>query len=182
MTSPRLSRLESSLARVRESWLVPLEGAGEAAAAARPRGGGWSAAEIGTHLVLTEEQVTVCFERLFADPPRATRVSGFRLGRLGLALIPFRSFHVRAPRAVTPKVPLPVAEIVHRAGASRGRLLENLRFADEHRDLEEIVHPHPFFGPLTLFEWARSTALHERRHARQLVEALGASAAEEKRP
>lgn len=176
--SPRLVRLERLLERTRAEWMSRLEGVEEEVAAAKPSLSGWSAAEVGTHLVLVEEWVTVGFEKLFADPAGAPRARGLRLRRLLTLAIRHRGIHVPAPRGVVPRTVLPTAEIRRRAGVSRARFLENLRFADRQPSLAGIVSIHPTFGPLTLPEWGRVVALHESRHAQQLVDALKAATRE----
>lgn len=173
--SPRLVRLERLLERTRLEWMSRLEGVEEEVAAAKPSLTGWSAAEVGTHLVLVEEWVTVSFEKLFADPHDAPRAKGLRLKRLLILGVGLRRFHVPAPKAVVPRTALPTPEIRRRAGVSRARFLENLRFADRQPSLAGIVSMHPVFGPLTLPEWGRLVALHESRHAQQLIEALTAA-------
>jgi hypothetical protein len=38
--------------------------------------------------------------------------------------------------------------------------------------LSTITHPHPLFGPLTLYDWIAFVGAHEARHAAQIRECV----------
>ncbi len=169
-----VTKLEARLARTRAGWHSLIEPLSEEDAARKTSAVKWSAAEIGTHLVMTEEIVILTAEKLFADPSVAPRAAGLRLRRLGLLMMPFRFIHAPAPKVVRPKAVLSVAETLRRSKSSRERLLTNLRFVAGQPTLHSVVAPHPFFGPLTFLEWCGVLASHEARHTRQLAEIVRA--------
>jgi len=176
MTSPNaLEKLERRLAKARESWISLLSPIDDARASRRSSPSVWCPAEIGTHLVLTEEVIVLQFEKLLSSSADAPRARGLRWKRFLIPTVLIRSIHRPAPKFVVPKTPLPVEEILRRAETSRRRLIENARFASSQPALAQITLSHPFFGPLTLAEWCRTVACHEGRHARQMREELESS-------
>jgi hypothetical protein len=46
--------------------------------------------------------------------------------------------------------------------------------------LGTLTHPHPIFGPLTLYQWIATTAGHEGRHTAQIREIAAMLSAEQR--
>ncbi len=85
-----------------------------------------------------------------------------------LARILSRSNRINAPEPVHPTSLTSAAawEALERAG---GRVRGALRSADG-LALGAVTHPHPAFGPISIYEWFAVVGSHEARHAAQIRE------------
>lgn len=77
---------------------------------------------------------------------------------------------VEAPEAVRPQEGLPTSEGLARLTASRARVIAALRAASG-LALSTASAPHPYFGPLDVYQWGIMIAHHQRRHA-ELIRGL----------
>jgi hypothetical protein len=77
---------------------------------------------------------------------------------------------VEAPDAVKPQEGLPTSESLARQSAARVRVIGALRAASG-LALTTASAPHPYFGPLDVYQWGILIAHHQRRHA-ELIRGL----------
>ncbi len=80
----------------------------------------------------------------------------------------------RANRIDAPERVVPLGEMSAEAARSalletRAILLDQLHAGDG-LAFSTVMHPHPIFGPLDLYEWVYFVAVHERRHTAQVRE------------
>jgi hypothetical protein len=83
---------------------------------------------------------------------------------------------VVAPPTLVPVAQPVRADVLAALDESRARLVEWVRVGNG-LALGTLGWPHPFFGPLTVYQWGVFVAQHERRHARQIARALAGSSA-----
>lgn len=142
----------------------------------RPAGGGWSAAGIIEHLAIVENRVAaVLAERIASarqDGLGAEVSEAPLLPTLNLARLIDRSSRFPAPEISHP-TGLAAADAwaaLERAGAT---VRQTLRSADG-LALGEVMHPHPAFGPSSVYAWFGFIGSHEARHAAQIRELAAA--------
>jgi hypothetical protein len=137
-----------------------------------PAPGRWSPAGIVEHLSIVEERVA----RALSERIASARADGLAdetttepvLPTCDLARIESRANRVNAPEPVHPTgLTAPAAwEALERAG---GHVRAALRSGDG-LALGAVTHPHPAFGPLSIYEWFAVIGSHEARHAGQIRE------------
>ena len=141
---------------------------------ARPAAGGWSAANVLSHLARTEGQVAAFLQRALrtaladdALPPAADESSV-------LASIDEDRLLDRTTRLVAPDFAAPDPEMpADRALAELERARERARqvlLAGDGRDTSSLRRAHHVLGELTFEQWLAFVGLHMQRHAAQLVE------------
>jgi len=138
-----------------ESWRTP------------PAGGGWSAAEIVAHVTMVETLMTGAAAKITQRPP--IHVPLLRRFPLTVGLVAWRGRRVASPVPIDtlllddPDVMLP------RLAEQRQR---TLTFLESGRDtnLSNYRLRHPFLGSLNFYDWFRTLAMHDLRHAKQLRE------------
>ncbi|MFZ3588737.1 DinB family protein [Bacillus sp. DJP31] len=126
----------------------------------------WSLSEILEHLYLVEQKITkgIVF---YSSQPEAEPTS-----EKPIHYIVDRSKKIQAPKNVHPTgVEISKEQHLLRLEASRKSLLETVSSIDE-PILKERSFPHPFLGPLSLFQWIEVVSLHENRHIMQMQEIL----------
>jgi DinB superfamily len=134
----------------------------------------WSAANTIEHLAIVEQRIAVLLtkkiEAARAEGAAPDPATGPILPSLGLPRILDRSRRVDAPAAVVPTGLSADAawEALERSGAA---VRDVLRGSGD-VDLGALAHPHPLFGPLSLYEWAAFVGGHEARHAEQIRESI----------
>ena len=171
---PRLAAVITHADTARAELLAAVDAIPEPLREARPTETAWSAAEVLEHLMRVEKGIAkllvmkVGEVQAMPDAPReALNIADFSCPRLDVLLD-------RASRIDAPERVVPVGELS--ADAARGALLETRRslleqlHAADGLALSSVIHPHPFLGPLDLYEWVYFVALHERRHTAQVRE------------
>jgi len=142
----------------------------------QPMPGRWAVAGVIEHLAIVEERVAGALsariaqaraEGLGAEVSSAPVVPTFNLAR-----VTSRDQPVNAPEATRPKG-VTAAEAWSHLERSGAAVRDTLRQADG-LALGTIMHPHPLFGPLSIYEWFAVIGSHEARHAAQIRE-IGAS-------
>ena len=142
----------------------------------RPAANRWSAVEILEHLVLVERRFTQMLE------PKIGGAIEDGLGPETQARAPLpstigqavgdRSNARTAPDPVQPTGTLDEPQAWAALEAARQSLRALLSRGDG-LALSTVVHAHPFFGPLTAYQWGELIAGHEMRHAHQMRELAG---------
>ncbi len=136
-----------------ESWRTP------------PAQGGWSAAEIVAHVTMVETLMTGAAAKITQRPP--LHVPLLKRFHVPVALVAWRGRRVESPVPIDtlllddPDVMLP------RLAEQRQR---TLAFLESGRDtnLGKYRLQHPFLGSLNFYDWFRTLAMHDLRHAKQL--------------
>jgi hypothetical protein len=156
-----ITKLKDSRESIREA----LAGITEKDACRSPGAGRWSALDCVEHLTIAEE---VMLGRLkngeaLAEPIHLPE----REARMA-AGVSDRATRVQAPPAALPTGRFAsMAEALERFCAARGRTLE---FVETAPNLRASQLTHPFFGPISGYEYALIAASHSLRHAAQIRE------------
>lgn len=141
----------------------------------RPSPEQWSPADVIGHLAILESRVADVFSTLISD----ARARGVRadpetspvLPTIDITRVLDRSTKFVAPDRVDPhKTQTGLAwsdyERAHDQLTSIVRQTDGLALSD-------VVHPHPIFGALNMYEWIAFIGAHEARHAEQIRESAG---------
>lgn len=142
--------------------------------AKRPGEGRWSVNEILEHLSMVERR----FTGLLAMRIQEAKQTGLGAEQNARAPLPpelkkmfeDRSNRRNAPDAVHPTGTLDFGKAWQAVEAARADLSE-LLCSNEGLALGTVVHQHPVFGTLSVYQFAELIANHERRHAKQIAEA-----------
>ena len=139
----------------------------------RPVPNRWSAVEIVEHLGLVEKR----FAGMLAPTIDEAVTRGLGPENTGREPLPSSVGHAIGDRSATrmaPDVVQPSGNLDEAAAwktleQARSALLELLMRGDG-LALSTVVHAHPFFGPLNVYQWGELIAGHESRHTQQLRE------------
>lgn len=130
----------------------------------------WSVAEHLEHLGLIEDSIG----RLISSMAKQLRADGAletehtsMLNALDRYQLPANTMKLVAPALYRPTGALTTADAMEKLRAIRARVLEGVNKANG-LDLAKATYPHPFFGPLTGYEWLLLIAQHELRHLNQM--------------
>jgi len=136
-----------------------------------PGAGGWSAAEVVAHVTQVEKAIAEAARKLLAEPPRQFSLWS-RVFHPPVSVVQWRG-----PGFMRRKSPIPMdASLVAERESMLARLAEGhaatLAMLEETkgRDLRAWRWKHPFFGPLSYYEWMRTLGYHDLRHAKQIRE------------
>ena len=146
---------------------------------ARPAPDRWSAVDIVEHLSLVESRFSTIVGGKIAEalnaglgpesqpreplPERIRTMVGDRTGKR------------TAPEAAVPTGRMDEAAAWAAADKARAGFRAAVLSADG-RALNGVIHEHPFFGPLNVYQWVELIAAHEMRHVAQVREAASALA------
>lgn len=135
-------------------------------------GGGWSTAQIGYHLHLSESSVTRMLVKLLASGERRKVATEERLieewERLR-NLVGRRTTRMQAPPRVVPDAAPEIDEVLRLLADSRRELIEFLVRTDAGSLASiEAVHPLKPVGTLAGPSWLSMIAFHELRHCKQI--------------
>jgi hypothetical protein len=141
--------------------------------AARPSPEQWSATEVIAHLTLIERRLA----GLFATKLRGAREAGLPLESDDAPVLP--AFNLARVLDRTTKISAPdPAHPRHLAESATWSLYEETRaqlktavLAGDGLALSGVSHPHPVFGPISLYEWIAFAGAHAARHAEQIRDA-----------
>ncbi len=138
----------------------------------RPAPDAWSAAEVLEHLSRVEGGLVKLTAMKTAEFAAMSPVPVEDPGCPPLDLSRFAAVERRAERLAAPERVLPTGSMTAAEGRTailevRRAFLEHVRRADG-LPLSLVLHPHPFLGPLNLYEWVYLIGSHELRHAAQL--------------
>jgi hypothetical protein len=134
---------------------------------ARPKDGGWCAAEIIAHLIMVERSVVGSADRVVQHPPK--RFSRLKRLHLPLALVEARLLKAQSPLPVDPEMLGEKETMLAELREIRERMLAFIEETKE-RDLGVYRWQHPFLGSLSAYEWFDMVARHELRHEKQMRE------------
>ena len=139
----------------------------------RPGEGRWSVNEILEHLSMVERR----FTGIIAMRIQEAKQTGLGAEETARAPIPpdlkkmleDRSNRRNAPDAVRPSGTLDFHNAWQAVEAARAELCELLS-SNEGLALSTVMHQHPVFGTLNVYQFAELIANHERRHAEQIAD------------
>ena len=168
---PNVSDVLTELEQARDILRDAVDGVPDSDRAKRPGEGRWSVNEILEHLSMVERR----FTGLLAMRIQEAKERGLGAEQDARAPLPpdlktmlgDRSNRRNAPDAVRPTGTLDFLNAWRAAEAARAELCELLR-GNEGLALNTVVHQHPVFGTLNVYQFAELIANHERRHAKQI--------------
>jgi hypothetical protein len=174
---PRITELMGHLDSTRDELRAAIASVPAERRSRLPKSGGWSANGVLEHLVIVETRIAGLLSKKIADA-RAAGVGGETedspiLAGLGTARLLDRSVKIEAPEPIQPKEIRDYETAWKELENARVRFKQVLKDADGFA-FREIVHPHPFFGPIDGYTWIAFLGSHEARHAAQIRE-IGAS-------
>lgn len=138
----------------------------------RPDPARWSVAEVLEHLTSLEIGLTRLLTLRGQQPPPPDSPAPDESSKMTPALarlVRDRSKHIEAPERVLPAGALTADEALPHLQNARAGMLAAFDSANPDA-LDQLTHPHPLFGPLTLRSWVALAADHEARHAEQIAE------------
>lgn len=170
---PHLSDVFAKLDESRQALRQALAIVPSAARHERPGPDRWSPIEIVEHLALVETRFSAVVGGKIAEalthglgpeaapreplPDRVREMLANRINRR------------TAPEAATPSGRLDEASAWRLADTARAGFRVAVTSADG-RALSTVIHEHPFFGPLNVYQWVELIAAHEMRHVAQVRE------------
>jgi hypothetical protein len=140
----------------------------------RPAPDRWSPVEILEHLSLVEARFSTVVGGKIADalaaglPPESDGEE--RLPDRIRTVLANRVNKRTAPELAVPSGRLDEAAAWAAADKARASFRAAVLSADG-RALSSVIHEHPFFGPLNVYQWVELIAGHELRHVEQVREA-----------
>jgi hypothetical protein len=165
-----LATLDASRQALRDSMAaIPA-----AVRAARPGPDRWSPVDIVEHLSLVEARFSAVVGGKIAEAVSA----GLAPERRPREPLPERIRTLLADRTgkrTAPEAAIPSGALdEHMAWAAADKAREGFRavvLSADGRALSGVIHEHPFFGPLNVYQWVELIAAHELRHVAQVREA-----------
>jgi hypothetical protein len=165
-----LATLDASRQALRDS-VAAIPGA---ARTARPGPDRWSPVDIVEHLSLVESRFSAVVGGKISDALGA----GLGPEERAREPLPDRIRTMLADRTgkrTAPEVAIPSGAMDERAAwAAADKARAGFRAAvlsADGRALSGVIHEHPFFGPLNVYQWVELIAAHEMRHVAQVREA-----------
>ena len=170
---PNVSDVLTELEQARAALRDVVDAVPDSDRAKRPDEGRWSVNEILEHLSMVERRFTGLIAMRIQEaketglgeeqnargpiPPDLKRMLGDRANRRN------------APDVVRPSGTLDSQSAWRAVEEARAALRELLR-SNEGLALSTVMHQHPVFGTLNVYQFAELIANHERRHAQQIEE------------
>jgi len=138
---------------------------------------GWTVAGILEHLALIEDSIGRLINRMTkqirAEGHPADTDTRSILGMLDEFGAVDNHRRLISPEPYCPTGLLSAPQALAKLVDVRARLMTAVEAAND-VDLTKAAFPHPFFGPLTGYQWLVLIAHHELRHLRQMKEILNA--------
>ena len=164
-----LTTLDASRQALRESMAaIP-----PAARTTRPGPDRWSPVDIVEHLSLVESRFSAVVGGKIADALNAG-LAAEQQAREPLpekirTMLADRTGKRTAPEAAVPTGTMNESAAWAAADKARASFRAAVMSADG-RALSDVIHEHPFFGPLNVYQWVELIAAHEMRHVAQVRE------------
>ena len=134
-----------------------------------PREGAWSAAEIVAHVTMVETLMTGAAAKITRKPPVAVPL--LKRFHIPVALVAWRGKRVETPIPLDTLLLDGREVMLSRLAEQRARTLAVLE-ASRETNLRKYRLQHPFLGSLHYYDWFRTLAAHDVRHAKQLTDVL----------
>jgi len=156
---------------VRRRIVEQVESLNEAQQIFRPTEGAWSAAEIVEHLAIIEGNMVRLVSKLLGKVESEADAPGTEPRSMPPFSLDDYEAQVRDQKLVAPEPIQPrgasLNESLARLNETRAAL-NALRPRIELADGTRATYPHPFFGPLNLYQWLAFIGMHEARHLGQI--------------
>lgn len=173
--NPKLSEWVSYANAIRYQLLEFVESLPESAFDKRQDSNGWTIAGVLEHLTLIEDSIGRLINRMSKQIRAEGHPADADVNSIMNQLDEFRaednSRKLAAPGLYHPTGVPTVQETLVRLEEIRARVLSAVEGANG-IDLSKASTPHPFFGPLTGYQWLVLIAKHELRHLKQMKEIL----------
>lgn len=169
-----VEEIYAALDKTRGKVLDTASGLNEEQANYRPSQDKWSAALIVEHLAKTEANLVRVAAKLLGKAEAANVPSDGTINppiSFASQVEKIRGAKLEAPPFIKPEGEMTIADSLKQLAESRAALKE-LRPRVEAVDGSNVSYPHPFFGPLNLYEWLGFIGLHEMHHLRQIENVL----------
>ena len=154
-----------------------VEGLSEAEENLRPPSGAWSVAEIVEHVSIVEHQLFQLTSMMLmkAEASGAKARPDKRIPPASLdQFAEHGKAKLEAPESARPRGGVRVADSLAKMSDTRASL-HSLRPRLEEADLSVVQYPHPYFGPLDLYQWLILIGAHEARHLNQIESLIRSS-------
>lgn len=132
-----------------------------------PAPGCWSAAEVVAHVGQVEKAIIDGARKLLAEPPR--RFSLWSRIHPPVSLVQWRGVKRQSPIPMDASLLGERESMLAQLAAGRANTMALLE-ENRERDLSAWRWRHPFFGPLSYYEWMQTLGYHDLRHAKQIRE------------
>ena len=170
---PNVSDVLADLEQARDVLRDAVDAVPESDRAKRPGEGRWSVNEILEHLSMVERR----FTGLLAMRIQEAKQTGLGAEQHARTPIPpelkkrleDRANRRNAPDAVRPSGTLDFRNAWQAVEGARAELSE-LLCRNDGLALSTVMHQHPVFGTLNVYQFAELIANHERRHAKQIAD------------
>jgi DinB superfamily len=159
---------------IRRRIVARVEGLDERQWSFRSADGAWSVAEIVEHLSIIEGNMVRLVGKLLGKVESDTTDASAPLPMSPFTLDEYAeqvsTVKLEAPEAIRP-TGVPLGDSLARLTETRAAL-NDLRPRVEACDGTRAHYPHPYFGPLDLYQWLAFIGMHEQRHLGQIERLL----------
>jgi hypothetical protein len=169
---PNVSDVLAELDQARDVLRDAVDAVPDADRATRPGEGRWSVNEVLEHLSMVERRFTGLLAMRIQEA-KATGLGAEQNARVPIppelkTMLGDRANRRNAPEAVHPSGTLDSITAWRAVEDARAQLRE-LLCSNDGLALGTVVHQHPVFGTLSVYQFAELIANHERRHANQIA-------------
>jgi hypothetical protein len=170
---PRTQELLRHLDTQHDRLRAAVESVPRARREAKPSAERWSVAEVLEHLSIVETRIERVFTKRLAEA-RAAGLGPERdatpvVGTIDMDRVLDRTRRITAAEAALPTGKLDADAAWAAVERARDTLCNAVRDSDG-LALADVIHPHPVFGPINLYQWVAFVGGHEARHAAQVME------------
>ncbi len=134
-----------------------------------PGADSWSAAEVVAHVTMAEQFIITRAKGLLQSPPKQLPV--LEKFHLPVLLVAWRVRKKKTPIPLDSSLIADRQDALSRLAAAREGTLAFIE-STRGQDLSAYRFPHPFLGSLNMYDWFRTIAYHEIRHAKQIHEVV----------
>jgi len=129
----------------------------------------WSPAEVAAHLTMAEQFIIARSKTVLQAPPKQLPL--LKKFHLPLLLVAWRVRKRKTPIPLDSSLIAARPEALNRLATAREGTLAFIE-STRGQDLSAYRLPHPFLGSLNVYDWIRTIAYHELRHAQQIREVV----------
>ena len=134
-----------------------------------PNAATWSPAEIAAHVTMAEQFIIARSKTVLQAPPRQVPV--LLRFHLPVVLVAWRGRKRKTPIPLDSSLVADRPDALSRLAAAREGTLAFIE-STRAQDLSAYRSPHPFLGSLNIYNWIRTIAYHQLRHAKQIREVV----------
>ena len=134
-----------------------------------PASGAWSPAEVVAHVTTAEQFIIGRSKMVLQTPPKQLPV--LKRFHLPPVLVAWRVRKRKTPIPLDSSSIADKPDALDRLAVTRGETLSFIASTKD-QDLSSSRSPHPFLGSLNMYDWLRTIAYHELRHAKQIREVV----------